>query len=121
MIRDRKPIWPGLLPPEVENYWRQVHDILCQHLVCLCVRYVPVDAQGDQSGKEKLRRYSCFVVSLRGKWFLATAGHCLKELAEPLAAGKIQIVRAYLVDYVGHRDTVQRVTPFHFNVTEQRF
>jgi hypothetical protein len=66
-------------------------------------------------------RYSCFVVSLRDNWFLVTAGHAVKELAELLQARKIRIVRAFLADYFGHRETVRRLTPFPFDCTEQHY
>jgi hypothetical protein len=120
-LRERKKIWPNALEPRVEHFWQQVYDYLNRHLVCLGVRYVPINAQGEQSGKERLMRYSCFVVSLCDKWFLVTAGHALKELAELLQARKIRIVHSFLADYFGHRDTVRRLTPFPFDCTEQHY
>ena len=61
------------------------------------------------------------MVSVRGKWFLVTAGHALKEVAGALAAGRIRIVRSFLAAYFGNRATLRRLIPFHYDVTAHKF
>jgi len=118
-MRERRPIWPGELAPDVQRIWQKMYDHLCQHLVCLGVRFETIDDQGVSSGPQKLLRLSCFVVSLRDKWFLVTAGHALKEIADTVAARKIRVVHAFLVDYFGHREVVRGITSFPYETTQQ--
>lgn len=118
---ERNKIWRNELDPGVEAIWEQIHDQLCRHLVCFGVRYVPIDTRGNPCGPERLQRFSCFVVSVEDKWFLVTAGHAIKDVATHLGAKTIRIVRSFLVDYIGYRETVRKLTPFSFDFTEQQY
>jgi len=73
----------------------------CQHIVSLGgvdARIEP-GADTDEESRWDTKQFcvSAFVLSVRGNWFLVTAGHILRELDERLKAGR-RMIRSFLMD-----------------------
>ncbi|MFC1761060.1 hypothetical protein ACFL6U_03160 [Planctomycetota bacterium] len=74
------------------RYGDQILARLVKHAVCLSWVDVKSEPDGD-GGKEsdyspQAFAVSAFVVSIRGIWFLVTAGHILKDLQSRLSSGR---------------------------------
>jgi hypothetical protein len=110
----RKKIWPASADLGLERFREQLYDRLCRHLVCLGIRFTHLDTQGNSDGKEHIRLYSCFVVSIKDKWFLVTAGHVFEELDKGLRKKAIRIESSFLADFFGQRSAVRSPTPFSY-------
>lgn len=110
----RKKIWPASADLGLERFREQLYDRLCRHLVCLGIRFTRLDTQGNSDGKEYVCPCSCFVVSIKDKWFLVTAGHVFQELDECLREKTIRIESSFLADFFGQRNAVRSPTPFSY-------
>jgi len=110
----RNKVWPEVPDSTQERNREVLHDALCRHLVCLGVRFEYLSEQEGAKARERRDLYSCFVVEVKGKWFLVTAGHILKSLEEAVAAKRIRIVRSFYADFFGHRGVLEKLTPFPF-------
>jgi hypothetical protein len=69
-----------------------------KHMVCLAVSFVYL--AGDERGKQRTTFYSGFVISVRGHWLLATAGHIVRDLDDALAHGAIRLVTCKMLDCI---------------------
>jgi hypothetical protein len=110
----RNKIWPAVADVKLERFREKLYDTLCRHLVCLGVRFTRLDSQGNSDGMEYLCPCSCFVISVRDRWFLVTAGHVLKELDQAVRQKKIRVESSFLADFFGKRSAVRYPTPFPY-------
>lgn len=92
---------------------------LGQHLVALCGSYVPLNDDGEPAGPATFYSYTGTVFEILGKWCIATAGHCLKNLEKASNHPKILIETQVLADYFGPRATSE--TPLPFKPLEEGF
>jgi len=84
------------------------------------IRFTYLDKEGKSDGIEHLAHASFFVASVSDQWFLVTAGHVLKHLDRAVRERYIQVEHYFLVDYLGHRDTINYPVPFPYE-TEPKF
>jgi hypothetical protein len=110
----RNKIWPAAPDKGLERSREQLYDRLCRHLVCLGIRFTRLDTYGNSDGKEYVYHCSCFVVAVKDKWFLVTAGHVLEDLDKLVREKAIRIESSFLADFFGQRDAVRFPTPFSY-------
>jgi hypothetical protein len=84
----------------------------------LCRHFVSITADlkiRNKDGRTSLRfvSYAGFVVSLHEHWFLVTAGHILKWLAEGVKDKRFSFARCELVDYYGQGAKSEFGVPFN--------
>lgn len=76
-------------------------DQLCSHIVSLSWLDARVASDGSalsaQAYDPRAFAISAFVISVRGVWFLVTAGHILHDLSQRLNAGR-RIIKSRLMD-----------------------
>lgn len=119
-MKERSKIWPSA-DPVLDEATDTIFDHLSRHIVCLNIEYVYLDAAGKQSEKEYFKTFSCFVVTLQHIWFLATAGHVLKEIDDLLAKKKIEILDCTIADYFGKNAPFLFTTPFPIQSVEKGY
>jgi hypothetical protein len=74
-------------------------------------------------GSQKADAYSCFVIEMEGKWFLATAGHILNRIYKEILP-RCEVLACSLYD-AWHKDMEQAPIPFnlydndHFEAHEE--
>jgi hypothetical protein len=61
---------------------KQAYKYFCRHLVCLACRCDPIDSAGQVNGKPEFVALSGLVLSVRGEWYLLTAGHIFEDVIE---------------------------------------
>lgn len=71
---------------------------LCRHLVSFGWIDWAVDDQGRQVGEPRVHCQSGFIMSFRGGWVLATAGHVIEELETLMADPRCRITTCVLID-----------------------
>ena len=86
---------------------------LGQHLVALCGSYVKLDENGEPSGPPTFYSYTGTLLEINGKWCVATAGHCLKNLENAINHPKVRVETQVLADYFGPNVTNQNPLPFN--------
>jgi hypothetical protein len=91
---------------------RLVFEMFGRHFVSLLVCYRP--KTGPDTGKEKCRNYSGFILTIRGIWHLVTAGHILQRLEKAVNSGEVEITRSYLLDSYGSGRVTNLPNPFDF-------
>jgi len=106
-------------PDDLEQPEDPLLKEFCRHVVGLCCLDAKCDpeANGDSIAEfdPKAFAISTFVLSVRGMWFLITAGHVFHELDTRLAAGR-RIVRSQLVDGFGSKKQLPSI-PFTLSET----
>ena len=97
---------------------RRLLEALCQHIVSLTWVDVNTEARRVKTGKHEREpealAISAFVISIRGIWFLVTAGHVIRQMESRLAYGR-RIVTACLMDGFS---TKTALPPIPFPLTE---
>ncbi|MFO1021577.1 MAG: hypothetical protein U0903_12905 [Planctomycetales bacterium] len=71
----------------------------CRHFIGLTGAYVFVDENGKEVGERRCFVYSGFVLSIKGRWMIATAGHILKTFDEN--ADRIWLAESSIIDSFG--------------------
>jgi hypothetical protein len=84
-----------------------------KHVVALGGTYVSYDDEGNPSA-ERFFCYTGTLLSVKGEWWIATAGHIFSQLEPHIASGRIEIREQSVCDYVGVRPDVARPVPFRF-------
>ncbi len=75
-------------------------EALCRHIVSLTWVDVNTKARRAKTGEKRAPEalaVSAFVISVKGVWFLVTAGHVIRQLEQRLADGR-RIVTARIMD-----------------------
>src|SRR4051812_5140976 len=63
-----------------------------KHMACLALTFVRLDEKGNPAGDIQAAYYIGFIMSVRGTWPFATAGHNIKEIEDVLRRRQIRIV-----------------------------
>jgi hypothetical protein len=84
-----------------------------RHLIGLCGSYHQLNENGEIDGAKRFYTYSGFVVSLNGKWCIATAGHVIDDLQEKSQSPRIKMISQVIVDYLGNKALIFEPTPFY--------
>lgn len=76
---------------------------------------IPIGFRCDKTGKP-LHTFivTSFVMSVAGKWFLITAGHCLRDIEANIIGDGYTISQCHLIDYIGLDATHKKPIPFDF-------
>lgn len=85
---------------------------LSRHFVALTCQYEATDAKGIKSHHSLV--YSGFLLEVRGYTFWVTAGHCLKELDELLAAKGVRVHGGSFVDWFACGAVHKSPVPFQY-------
>lgn len=91
----------------------QAFKYFCRHLVSLVCRCDPIDATGKPAGPPEFFGLSGQVLSIRGAWFLLTAGHIIKGVEDRLASGRYAL-SFYLVDDLGPNVVDHNIIQFEY-------
>jgi hypothetical protein len=89
---------------------KEAFKFFCRHLVAITGTAVRVDQKGNAIGKTKGFAYSGFIVSVRGTWLIATAGHVLQGFEKEL--GSIRLGPCHIVDTFGPGKISKHPIPF---------
>src|SRR6266849_2290912 len=69
---------------------------VCDHLVSLVGTYVSLNDEGNEKTEECFFALPGFIMIVRGRWYLVTAGHSIQELEEQLARDKYRMTNCGL-------------------------
>src|SRR5262245_55374717 len=92
----------------------EVHELFGRHFVSMAGGFFRLNNHGKSHGKEIGFNFSGFILSIRGRWNLVTAGHILRKLESGLIANQIALNRCYLIDSYGPNPATDLPTPFTF-------
>jgi hypothetical protein len=81
---------------------------LGQHLVAICGSYV----QSAAKGQSQFYSYTGTVFEIQGRWCIATAGHCLRQLEEATSSPQLRVESQVLADCFGPNATNNMPLPF---------
>jgi hypothetical protein len=87
---------------------------LCDHLVLLGGTYVDLDGEGRDKSEERFFSLPGIIMSVRGVWWLVTAGHVIEELEGGLTAGKARLTNCCLAAHFGSKAAAEQTIPFDF-------
>jgi hypothetical protein len=76
---------------------RDAFRFFCRHLVCLGGTLQDLDEKGTDKGDMRAFACSAFVPVIRDRWFLLTAGHCMKDIDYGLQNGKFRLIDCYVM------------------------
>jgi hypothetical protein len=100
---------------------RDAFRFFCRHLVCLGGTLQDLDENGEHKG-DVLRPFACsaFVLVLRDRWFLLTAGHCMKDIEFGLKNRLFKLVDSYVMSGFGPEVKAHPVAkePIYFGYEE---
>lgn len=85
-----------------------------RHLVSLAGWYRATNPKGEDFGQTQVFSYSGFILSIRGTWCLATAGHILSNLEQHLKNKSIRVSRYALLDDFGPNVISHDPIPFNY-------
>src|SRR5258706_13101672 len=85
-----------------------------RHLVSLAGWYRAINPEGEDYGQTQFFSYSGFILSIRGMWCLATAGHILSDLEQHLGNASIQVTKYALLDDFGPNVISHDPIPFDY-------
>jgi hypothetical protein len=97
----------------------------CRHVVALCGRYEHLGPNGEVTKELTAYNYTGTLLEVGGKWFIATAGHCLQSMIDAAANPRVRVSEQTLVDYAGSAATSRLPTPFkplehpHYHIDDQ--
>lgn len=100
---------------------RDLQRWLNRHLVSMVLIYWHLDEKGNSEGKPLIAACSGFVMTFGEAWFLATAGHVLKELDELIAHPFVKVVDSFLVDSLGSQATHKDHIPFTYEENKRGY
>lgn len=83
-----------------------------RQLVALCGATVELDDEGSAK-KETFFCYTGFLIEADERWYMVTAGHCLKNFEAALVHPKIRLTGVALVGGFGTSSTSVVAVPFH--------
>lgn len=92
----------------------QTFKFFCRHLVSLNGHWQPLNKDGSRSGILQPFSYSAFVMSVRGIWVLATAGHILRDIEKYREHPDAQITNVHIVDTFGPTPISPMAMPIEF-------
>jgi hypothetical protein len=99
---------------------RDAFHYFCRHLVCLGGTLQDLDQKGNDKGR--LRSFTCsaFVLVIRDRWFLLTAGHCMKDIDKGLKNREFRLVNSWVISGFGPEVTAHPVAkePIYFGYEE---
>ncbi len=85
-----------------------------QHVIGLAGTYYHLNAAGDRSSEEKFYFYSGCIFSVKGDWWIVTAGHVFDDLESAVTQKQVVVAQQFLVDYIGDNPSDPRPIPFDF-------
>jgi hypothetical protein len=85
-----------------------------RHLVSLAGWYRTVNLEGEDTSQTKFFSYSGFILSIRGMWCLATAGHIIDKLEQHLKNESIRVTNYALLDDFGPNVKSHDPIPFDY-------
>jgi len=85
-----------------------------RHFVVLAGTYYQLDDAGKRSSGEKFYFYSGCVFSVKGEWWIVTAGHVFDDLEPAVARKQVEVAQQFLVDYFGENPRDPHPIPFDF-------
>ena len=88
---------------------QETFRFFCRHLVCLGGWIQPIDRDGRPKGKPEGFAFSAFVLVIRDKWLLLTAGHILRGLDQRISNGEVALQESYLLAGFGPEVKAHRV------------
>lgn len=91
---------------DFKDYRNEIVGFFSRHCVPLYVEY-----EKDKGIRRGV--YSAFVISIQEKWFLITAGHCLREIENCQNEG-YKIIKMDLVDCIGNNPKHFHSVPFDY-------
>lgn len=96
---------------------------LGRHFVSLWCIHQLVDRDGDPVDSDALSFHiSAFVISVRGHWFLVTAGHVFSRIESEIHSAGRRITQCYLMDHWGTGSKYEDPIPFeYYLVPHQQF
>jgi hypothetical protein len=109
----REKVWHNP-DPEQERAAENLFQNLLQHFVAMLFRFERLDENGRSDGKIHFKAFSCVPMTIKGEWFLVTAGHILRELDDATRNKLIKITSCNFVDYFARAAVVEKPTPFDF-------
>ena len=99
---------------------RDAFHYFCRHLVCLGGNLQDLDEKGKAKGGIKSFACSAFVLVIRDRWFLLTAGHCMKDIDYGLKNRLFRLVDCFVLSGFGPKVTTHPVAkePIYFGYEE---
>lgn len=85
-----------------------------QHVIGLAGTYYLLGPTGERISEEKFYFYSGCVFSVKGQWWIVTAGHVFYDLEPKVSALQVEVAQQSLVDYFGEEPRNQKPIPFDF-------
>ncbi len=94
---------------------------VCDHLVSLVGTYVSLNDEGNEKTEECFFALPGFIMIVRGRWYLVTAGHSIQELEEQLARDKYRMTNCGLAACFGSKGPAEQTIPFDFKVSAKLY
>src|SRR5262245_42975598 len=85
-----------------------------QHVIGLAGTYYDLGRDGERISEEKFYFYSGCVFSVKGQWWVVTAGHVFDDLEPAVRDRHVEVAQQLLVDYFGQVSRTEKPIPFDF-------
>ena len=95
--------------------YKKVVGLMSQHLITLVCYYDTIESDGRIKCSNSMV-FSGRLLELREQLFWVTAGHCLKNINEPIKAGHIRATSSAFMDYLGYRAGFKHAVPFTYGL-----
>ena len=93
---------------------KEAFTFYASHLVALAMLAQPIKPNGSPNGEATCYFYPGFVMVIRRRWYLATAGHILADIEKKISKRQAVVQDCRLLDWFGSGAESKLPIPFDF-------